>query len=103
MTHNIVLAVVGLFAIAGCNAAPKDIYTADGRKGHALNCNPNDTVARRVEVATASQGVHPHTPPPVQVNWNNCLAQAGNICGARGYDVLDRQPSGTMVVQCKGQ
>jgi hypothetical protein len=44
------------------------------------------------------------TMPPPQPDWNICLSQAGNICGARGYNVLEQSPErGVLVIQCKGQ
>jgi hypothetical protein len=59
-----------LFSIAGCClagcATEKTTYAPDGRKAYTLNCSG---LAR---------------------GWDKCFAAAGNLCGASGYDVLDR-------------
>jgi hypothetical protein len=99
--------LVALLFVGGCNAAPKDIYTADGRRGHVLDCSPKREIASRALAASGSdrapfRGAAENMPPP-QPDWGKCFAQAGNLCGAQGYDTLERNPSGTMVVQCKGQ
>jgi hypothetical protein len=59
--------VVGLMAatLGGC-ASVKQTYSADGRKAYALNCSG---LAR---------------------GWDKCLAKAGQICGTRGYEIVDR-------------
>lgn len=59
--------VVGalIASAAGC-ASVKESHSADGRKAYTLNCSG---LAR---------------------GWDKCLAAAGEICGTRGYDVLDR-------------
>lgn len=49
----------------GC-ASVKETYSSDGRKAFALNCS-----------GTAR-------------GWDKCFSAAGEICGARGYDVLDK-------------
>ena len=52
-------------ALAGC-ATVRESYGPDGRKAYALNCS-----------GTAR-------------GWDKCQKAAGDICGAKGYDVLDR-------------
>jgi hypothetical protein len=61
------LAVVLLVAImeASC-ATSRETYTADGRPGYSINCS-----------GTA-------------LNWGNCLEKAGDLCGERGYQVLEK-------------
>jgi hypothetical protein len=51
--------------LTGC-ATVHDTYAPDGRKAYALNCSG---LAR---------------------GWDKCLSAAGDICGAQGYDILDR-------------
>jgi hypothetical protein len=51
--------------IDGC-ATTHESYAPDGRKAYALNCSG---LAR---------------------GWDKCFSAAGNICGAHGYDVIDR-------------
>ena len=50
---------------ASC-ATSRETYTADGRLGYSINCS-----------GTA-------------LNWGNCLEKAGDICGERGYTVLEK-------------
>ena len=49
--------------LAGC-ASASQTYTSDGRVGYSLNCS-----------GTAR-------------NWGMCEQKAGELCGARGYEVL---------------
>lgn len=70
-------------ALAGCGSA-KPIMLADGTQGQALRCN-----------GTLS-------------DWTVCLQKAGELCGARGYDTIDRRSEVTwdtttrvMVVRCR--
>lgn len=65
---NIVVAMVCLAAtclLAGC-ATTHQSYGPDGRKAYTLNCSG---LAR---------------------GWDKCFSAAGDICGAKGYDVVDR-------------
>lgn len=57
------VAVISL--LTGC-ATVRESFAPDGRKAYSLNCSG------------AARG------------WDKCLASAGEICGARGYDILDR-------------
>jgi hypothetical protein len=92
------LAVVLLVAIIGVSCATsRETYTADGRPGYSINCS-----------GTA-------------LNWGNCLEKAGDLCGERGYQVLEKSSDQgsvvtgsqlglyggsvmyrSMIVQCKG-
>lgn len=54
---------IGLLLLAGC-ASSAPTYTADGRQGHSLNCS-----------GTAR-------------TWGMCEQKAGEICGAKGYNIL---------------
>lgn len=49
----------------GCAAASKT-YTPDGREGFSIDCSGS------------------------ALNWGKCLEKAGSLCGARGYEVLER-------------
>lgn len=51
--------------LAGC-ASSSQTYTPDGRVGYSLNCSGN--------VRT----------------WGACEQKAGDICGARGYEILSK-------------
>lgn len=57
-------AIIGV-TVSGC-ATVKESYGPDGRKAYALNCSG---LAR---------------------GWDKCLASAGDVCGAAGYDIIDR-------------
>jgi len=84
-----------LVLLGGC-ASARQTYTADGRAGHALNCSG---AAR---------------------NWGMCYEKAGEICGTKGYVVVNKSgdqgaiasanqyggfagtiTSRTMIIQCK--
>jgi hypothetical protein len=52
-------------ALAGC-ASTYETYTPDGRKALALNCS-----------GTAR-------------GWDKCLKAAGDNCGDKGYDIIER-------------
>jgi len=57
--------MVSLSIIFGC-ATSKETYTADGQKGYSINCS-----------GTA-------------LNWGKCYEKAAEICGEKGYIVLDK-------------
>jgi hypothetical protein len=88
--------------LAGCAPQVQEITTASGAKGHVVNCT-FDT-----ELIGAG-------------NWGICYRKAGELCGAAGYDVIEKSDdrsehstwgmyggsSGTinqrtMVIACKG-
>jgi hypothetical protein len=52
--------------IQGC-VTSKEIFLADGTKGHNINCGGSG------------------------MNYSNCLEKAGEICGIRGYHILNQQ------------
>lgn len=58
------LIVIGM-VLTGCASASKT-YTSEGKEGFSLNCS-----------GTAR-------------NWGMCYEKAGELCGARGYDVLEK-------------
>ena len=60
-----VITIISTFALAGC-ATSKQTYTADGRIGHSIDCSGG--------FAT----------------WGSCYEKAGGLCGAKGYDVLEK-------------
>lgn len=60
-----VKAVLVIVLLSGC-ASSSQTYTSDGRAGYSLNCS-----------GTAR-------------NWGMCESKAGEICGARGYEILSR-------------
>lgn len=51
--------------LSGCTTA-LPTYGPDGRQAHVIQCTG------------------------AGLTWNNCLQKAGDICGTRGYDVIER-------------
>lgn len=56
---------IAMLGLAGCVTA-KDAYLPDGRLGHTINCS-----------GTA-------------LTWDACFQRAGEICQAKGYDVVSQ-------------
>jgi hypothetical protein len=52
--------------LAGC-AQHKTTYLPDGRHGHSISCSGG------------------------ALNWNLCYEKAGELCKARGYDVISKE------------
>lgn len=64
------LAVLGF---GGC-ATAKQTYTADGQQGYSINCSGS------------------------ALNWGMCYEKAGEMCGVKGYNVLEKSgDQGTIV------
>lgn len=61
MRYTVALALI----LAGC-ATAKVTYGPDGRQVHSINCSGN------------------------LMTWNACYEKAGALCGARGYDIVER-------------
>ena len=59
----VILFVVTL--LGGC-ATAKQTYTADGQLGYSINCSGS------------------------ALNWGMCYEKAGEICGSKGYEVLQK-------------
>src|SRR6516225_2604940 len=66
-----------LSLLSGC-VSSQETFTADGSKGHVINCTPGWTGGIVGSIANAN------------TNWGTCFQRAGEICGARGYTVLAR-------------
>ncbi|MBL8496305.1 hypothetical protein ABF87_07930 [Nitrosomonas sp. JL21] len=60
--------IIGAAVLQGC-AAPssREVFLADGTKGYNINCSGSG------------------------MNYSNCLEKAGEVCGARGYYLLNQQ------------
>lgn len=61
------LFIIFAFAVLQGCATSREIFLADGTKGHNINCSG------------------------AGMNYSNCLEKAGEICGARGYQILNQQ------------
>jgi len=59
------IATIVTVLIAGC-ASSESTYTSTGKKGHSIDCS-------------SSIGT-----------WGDCYEEAGEICGARGYTILEK-------------
>ncbi|MBY0475066.1 MAG: hypothetical protein K2Q13_08400 [Nitrosomonas sp.] len=66
MFRSFFMLIVLASMLLGC-ATSKEVYLADGAKGHNINCSGS----RR--------------------NYSHCLEKAGDICGTRGFHVLNQQ------------
>ena len=90
-----VVTIALVLIVAGC-ASARQTYTSEGKVGHSLNCS-----------GTAR-------------SWGMCYEKAGELCGAKGYVVLEKSgeqgaiasatPQGgfassthsrSMIIQCK--
>ncbi|WP_338919389.1 hypothetical protein V0M98_18585 [Pseudomonas silesiensis] len=52
-------------SLGGCAMASKT-YTSDGRQGFSIDCSGS------------------------ALSWGKCYEKAGELCGSRGYDVLEK-------------
>jgi len=70
---------------AGC-VSSNETYTADGRKGHVISCPSQGAITGAL------------------TNWGTCFQRAGEICGTKGYAVLQRsdEPGFTATVNQYG-
>ncbi len=67
------LFVIIFVFVSGC-ATSKKIYTSSGREGYSINCSGS------------------------ALNWGMCYEKAGELCGVRGYEVLEKSgDTGAMV------
>lgn len=64
MKSSSVLALLAL--VAGCAASVHETYAPDGRKAFTLNCGGFGR------------------------GWDKCMAKAGELCQAAGYDIFER-------------
>jgi len=62
---KIALATATIFLVSGC-ADSEPVFTSSGKKGHSIDC---------------SGGIS---------TWGECYEEAGELCGARGYRVLEK-------------
>lgn len=65
MSVKIVALALGLL-LTGC-ATSKEVYLADGSKGYSISCDGS------------------------MQNFGSCLEKAGELCAARGYEVVNQQ------------
>ena len=66
MPRTLFILIVFATMLQGC-ASSREVFLADGTRGHNINCSGSG------------------------MNYSNCLEKAGEICGARGYHLLNQQ------------
>ncbi|WP_297324307.1 hypothetical protein [Nitrosomonas sp.] len=66
MSRALFVFIFFVITLQGC-ATSREVFLADGTKGHNVNCSGSG------------------------LNYSNCLEKAGEICGARGYHILNQQ------------
>lgn len=65
--------LICISVMGGC-ATARQTYTADGQQGYSINCSGS------------------------ALNWGMCYEKAGELCGEKGYEVLEKSgDQGTMV------
>lgn len=62
------LITIALMAVllGGCASSARRTYTSDGKEGYILNCSGTATT------------------------WGKCYERAGDLCGEKGYEVLEK-------------
>lgn len=66
MSQPLSILIVVVALLQGC-VTSKEVFLADGTKGHNINCSGSG------------------------MNYSNCLEKAGEVCGTRGYHLLNQQ------------
>ncbi|MCG7755839.1 MAG: hypothetical protein LZF64_05755 [Nitrosomonas sp.] len=66
MSRPLSMLIVVAAMLQGC-VTSKEVFLADGTKGHNINCGGSG------------------------MNYSNCLEKAGEVCGTRGYHLLNQQ------------
>jgi hypothetical protein len=70
--RNAVLALIGI-QLTGC-VVVKPVYGPDGEPAHAISCSDS------------------------MLDWTDCFAKAGEICGTRGYKIWNQSASQSAVL-----
>ena len=71
--YKFLLILFASVLISGC-ATAKKTYTSDGKEGYSINCSGS------------------------ALNWGMCYEKAGELCGEKGYEVLEKSgDTGAMV------
>jgi hypothetical protein len=71
--RNAVLALIAI-QLAGCAVGVKSVFGPDGQQAHAITCS---ALGR---------------------DWTDCFEKAGEICGARGYNIWNQSTSKSAVL-----
>lgn len=71
--RKVILIISIMVFLGGCATASKT-YTSDGKEGYSINCSGS------------------------ALNWGMCYEKAGELCGTKGYEVLEKSgDTGAMV------
>ncbi len=72
--NKLLLFLLCVTIFIGSCATAKSVYTSDGQEGYVINCSGG------------------------ALNWGMCYEKAGEICGEKGYKVLEKtDDQGTMI------
>ena len=74
-----IMTTIAALSLTACNAVSEQTYGPDGRVAHAINCSD-----------------------AYGVGMDACYVKAGEICGVRGYDVLDKDKDETATAVVTG-
>ena len=93
-TGLIIIIVILIFVMSACAhvVTVQETYTSTGQKGYIIDCS-------------GDSDTHLIMPNPT---WADCQIKAGEICGERGFEILDRSDqqgelSSTSVLAAKNQ
>jgi hypothetical protein len=68
MIRTFFIFIIVMALLQGCaTPSSREIFLADGTKGYNINCSGSG------------------------MNYSNCLEKAGEVCGSRGYFLLNQQ------------
>lgn len=68
MIRTLGIFIIVTVLLQGCATASfREVFLADGTKGYNINCSGSG------------------------MNYSNCLEKAGEVCGSRGYFLLNQQ------------
>lgn len=66
---------ISLLALLTACASSKEIEIAEGQRGYSVDCSGN------------------------ALNWSLCYEEAGDVCGEKGFEILDRTGGTGIVVR----
>ncbi len=72
----ILMLCMSLFVVA-CAASTSKTYDADGKVAYVITCQGDLR------------------------NWGSCYEKAGELCGTKGYDIINKSIPRSMTIRCK--
>ena len=70
---KLIIILLSMLGLSAC-ATSSEVYTSDGKPGYSIACSGD------------------------MLNWGKCYEKAGEICGTKGYEVLEKSGDQGMVV-----